>query len=1102
MPSDTMESSSKRRKIGHEGIGIRHSGLIDFESRNTARVNAASTFVLQTDELLKEAKPNYEKALHGVDGQLHRLKSIIDSIEPHDPKPISEATIKFEKEHRIVIPFPEPKPAKDAPYKVSYAPPSQCNVVGSYVSRTMIKTQSEFGIDMVIQMPATLFQEKDYTNMRYFYRRAYYISYIAARVRKGFAEDMELSFENLNENPLLPIVVLRPKASSDGSDERETKRKVKKSSYTIKLIPCAPDDLFPWSKVTPKSNNNRLGEVDEKKATQTATPFYNSTLNAERTFIPYLRLLTHIKKECPAFPDACILGRTWLQQRGFGSAISQGGFGHFEWAAMIALLLQTGGRNGQAALSTSLSSTELFKSALQFLSATDLSKKPYTFGSSSVSVDTVREAGPVMFDPVRQLNLLFKMTPWSATLLQTYARSTTDLLADVMADKFDPTFIIKADVPFQTFDVIFEIQSSDVAKFSETADRRGVVANFCLEAYKHLKRAYGDRAQLVQFQLPQRGHWSLSKPPAKEVLRVLIGVIFDAAHMPRQMEFGPPAEEQKEAAKFRQFWGDKAELRRFKDGSILECVEWSSKLPLQICEEITHYTLQRHLKISKHQVTTIGGAFSSIISLSHLDKSAFDSARQAFQDFERDIRNLEELPLHIRQLSPTSSSARYASIEPPLVGYHKGSIELMDVNLYFEASSKWPENLTAIQEAKVEFLLDIDRRLRKANDKISTYLGRENKELGIENLAFLDIIYENGAAYRLRIHCDLEEKLLERQVKNKTLEPRVREEAEEAFVKLNWLYNTLPLHTQTIATFCTRFPPLSSTIRLVKHWFNCHKLTGHIREELIELFVLHAFLQPYPWKQPSSVVTGLLRTLFFLSKWDWRDEALIIDTGEDLSEDDRSSLHHELQTWRKRDPNMNDKVMCVATSHDQSGLAYTRNGPSKLVASRMTHLAKAACKLVREKGIRLDPSLLFEAALQDYDVLFHLSSKSVKSIVRETAVESGGRKQSQFKNLDALTASVPLPIRAHPTNVFLEELERVYEDTLLFFKGSADDGVVAALWNPRLQKQKFRAGLPYNFHSVKGDGDQVEVNRKAILLEIARAGGDMIKKIEVADEDE
>ncbi|KAK5995751.1 U3 small nucleolar RNA-associated 22-like protein [Cladobotryum mycophilum] len=1094
-----MESSFKRRKIEHASIGLRHGALIDFESRNSARVSTASTFVLQTDELLKEAKLDYDKAFSDVNNQLHKLKSLIDSIDPHDPILISKATSEFEKQHRIVIPYPDPKPAKDAPYKVSYAKPSQCNVVGSYVSRTMVKTQPDVGIDMVVQMPKSLFQDKDYMNLRYFYRRAYYIAYISAHVRKELGESMDLCFENLHENPLLPVLVLRPRVSDDAT-RKPSKKGSQKSNYTIKIIPCAPDDLFPWSKTTPTSNNNRSGEANEKQGT--ATPFYNSTLNAERTFISYLRLLTHTKNECLAFPDACILGRIWLQQRGFGSSISQGGFGHFEWAVMIALLLQTGGRNGQAALSTSLSSTELFKATLQFLSTTDLSKKPFAFGSSKVETDDIREAGPVMFDPTRQLNILAKMSPWSANMLQFYAKSTMDLLADETTDKFESTFITKADIPLQVSDVVFEIQGCDTTKAGETADRRSPTWNICLDAHKQLKRAYGNRAQLVNFQVPKKESWVLSKPRPDDAMYALVGVMFDSANMSRQMELGPPAEEQKEAARFRQFWGEKSELRRFKDGSILECVEWSAKLPLQICEEITHYILQRHLKITKNHISTIGRDFSSIISFSHLDKTAFDSARQAFQNFERDIRNLEEMPLHIRQLSPISPLARYASIQPPLVGFHQGTIDPIDVNLYFEASSKWPENLTAIQEAKIEFLLDIDKRLRKAHEKITTYLGRENQELGIENLAYLDIVYENGTAFRLRIHCDLEETLLDRQVKNKTLEGRVRGEYEDAFDRFNWLYTTLPLHNQTIATFCTRLHPLSQTIRLVKHWFDSHKLSGHIREELIELFALHAFLQPYPWKQPSSVMTGFLRTLFFLSKWDWRDEPLIVDTAEDLSEAGRSAVRSELQSWRKRDPNMNHAVMIVATSHDQSGLAYTRSGPSKLVASRMTRLAKAACKIVREEGIHLDPSLLFETALQDYDVLFHLSSKAVKGIVRESATGAGAGKHSQFKNLDASLGKVPLPIRAHPVDVLVEELGRVYADTLIFFRGNTDDTTLAAIWHPTLRKQKFRAGLGYNFHAVEGE-DQVEINRNAVLLEIARVGGDIIKKIEVADgEDE
>lgn len=84
-----MQSNFKRRKLDHSRPGLRHDALIDFEARSSARVSTASTFVLQTDELLKEAKLDYGKALKGVDDHLHRLKEAIGSAAPHDPVPVS-----------------------------------------------------------------------------------------------------------------------------------------------------------------------------------------------------------------------------------------------------------------------------------------------------------------------------------------------------------------------------------------------------------------------------------------------------------------------------------------------------------------------------------------------------------------------------------------------------------------------------------------------------------------------------------------------------------------------------------------------------------------------------------------------------------------------------------------------------------------------------------------------------------------------------------------------------------------------------------------------------------------------------------------------------
>ncbi|ROT42737.1 pre-rRNA processing protein Utp22 [Sodiomyces alkalinus F11] len=1093
-----MESSHspKRRKVSSTGDTL--------SSRNATALATASPFVLQTEELLKEVKVDYSTAFKDADALLKQLKDVIEGIPSLDPVPISDATQKFQKKHQIKIPYPDPRPAADAPYKLACAKPISFNVVGSYVSKTMTKAQPLKAIDMIVQMPQSLFQEKDFQNMRYFYRRAYYIANIAAGVRSKMGSSVQLEFDNLNENNLLPILSIRPTGaevdsetnSANGDDDKQP------VDYTIRVIPCAPEGLFPKSKLLPSTNSVKLGQADMP------TPFYNSTIKAEEIFVTYLRVLARARNQCAAFSDACILGRVWLQQRGLGGSISKGGFGHFEWAIIMALLLQKGGRNGQPALSSALSSTELFKATIQFLASTDFVKEPFVFGTYPRGSDAIREQGPVMFDVDRELNVLYKMSPWSASLLQYHASSTLELLSSSFSDPFEATFITKTDVVLQLFDAVIHVDDIDLERNAAASDRRGPVWNFSLKAYTTLQRALSDRASLIHIQTPSYSPWLITSVHPSDAVHILIGVVFNPANMGRAMEYGPSAEARKEAAKFRQFWGDKSELRRFKDGSILECVAWNDKSAAGICEEIVRYTLKLHLDVSPDTLRFQGSQIPAGLDFTPVDKDAFDMARRAFQTLEHDIRSLEGMPLSVRRLAPVVSELRYASVKAPAIGFHTEVVPPMDVHLSFEASSRWPENIVAIQEAKIDFLLDIDRRLRAANDSITTVLGRDNALKESDNLAYLDVVYDNGAAFRLRIHADLEDTLLDRQVKNKTLDPYIRAEAEDALFSLNWYHKLLPLHTQSVASLCTRIAPLSPTIRMVKHWFNAHKLANHISEELIELLVLHVFLQPEPWKIPSSAQTGFLRTLFFLSRWDWRADPLVVDFSDELSHDDHNAVRRHLEAWRVRDPNMNRAVLFVSTNHDTEGLSYTRGGPSKLAATRMTRLAKAASRLVRDRGVDLDMDELFEPSLRDYDVLFHVSSSQVRRVLRNVMVasSSGAVRHSIFKNLDERTGSVPTPAARHPLDVLFAELELVYQDSLIFFRGGQGDATVGAIWQPKLRTQEFRVGLPFNFHKVDGEGaqdgeaesDAVEINKEAVLLEIARIGGELIKRIEVS----
>lgn len=115
----------------------------------------------------------------------------------------------MQKSHKIIVPYPEPKPDKATAYKLAYAAPSDVNVVGSYPLKTMTKSDRTLVVDLVVTMPTSILQEKDYLNHRYFYKRAYYLACIAAGLQSDDEESFELNFENLHGNDLQPVLIVK-----------------------------------------------------------------------------------------------------------------------------------------------------------------------------------------------------------------------------------------------------------------------------------------------------------------------------------------------------------------------------------------------------------------------------------------------------------------------------------------------------------------------------------------------------------------------------------------------------------------------------------------------------------------------------------------------------------------------------------------------------------------------------------------------------------------------------------------------------------------------------------------------------------------------------
>lgn len=823
------------------------------------------------------------------------------------------------------------------------------------------------------------------------------------------------------------------------------------------------------------------------------TPFYNASLRSECSSLAYLKYLHASSLQSDGFSDACQLGSVWLRQRGLDRE-----FGAFEWACTMALLMQGGGTQGKPMLSRGYDSCQLFKATLQCLSLRDLVVSPVFVHSGSITL--IDHHGPMLFDGKRGLNILYKMTPWSYAILRHEAGITLQLLNDPLLDQFDACFIAKVDDPLQRFDCVIKMRPKQVPiPTTPVADALNDETCFGQRVHNALITGLGDRIRLLSVQLPPILPWNATAPQesAKGLRQIQIGLLLDPDNISRTVDRGPSAEDKVGAARFRNFWGEKAELRRFKDGSILESLIWSTSNPKDnVLKLVVAYVVRRHLGGDAVDILElIGDTYDRLLPNSVInDRSThFQPLMIAFESLEKEVRALEGLPLQIRQISAADARLRYSSLRIPALHPFQSQMEPANICIQFEGSARWPDDITAVQRTKIAFLLKIGELLEESTNGLITRLGLENCNQRLLNIAFLDIHYPSGAFFRLRIHHEREVNLLERVLKDASQTTASREETASAFSTYKRDFVHGPIHTQAIRTLSTRFPLLSPSMRLMKKWRDSHMLSSHLSDELIELLTVRIFVHPYPWSVPGSVMTAFLRTLTFVSKWDWQNEPLIVDFNGEMTSPEIEAINLRFEAWRKIDPAMNRISIFAASNLDPSGITWTEIGPSKVVAARLTSLAKAACGMMKEQGTNLEPEALFVASMTDYDFVIHLNPRS-------TRTNSGGKRLSTFKNLPIQSDQVKSLSGFDPVQLFLGELRVMYGSNVLFFSNEYGGSLIAGLWNPQTGPRPWKVNLPYSTKPIVRTGEedpQISINKAATLHAIARLGGDMISGIEL-----
>lgn len=465
---------------------------------------------------------------------------------------------------------------------------------------------------------------------------------------------------------------------------------------------------------------------------------------------------------------------------------------------------------------------------------------------------------------------------------------------------------------------------------------------------------------------------------------IFVGIVHDPQHAFRLVDHGPAAGEQDQAIldQFRELWGDKAELRRFKDGRIVESIVWevtTADERAHVPSMIVRHLLQRHFNIKEDDIETWQTSFDSLLRLppsisreyiSSGVSTGFKGAITAFDNLVKSIKKLDDdLPLALLTVSPVSEALRYTSVFSPvplptslasLLPPNARYLAPIEIVIEFEKSSKWPDDLRAVQSIKLAFF---ERLASALMDSVEGLTAKVVVGDGVNNSPILDkssleIVTPEGWAFTARIWHDREINLLDQVIggeaallphivrkkdnKKKSAEYYEALQAKEVYLRR---YIHAPRHHRAIAALSHHYSAFSGTVRLVKRWLASHWLLhSHVSEEVVELICASFFIasgrtinpntdteQTIQHLVPASKERGFAFVVKFLKDWKWEDGLFVPLYGANPAPSDEPSFPKAgaASVWK------------VTTEHDNDGHVWTSNGPDLVVARRLRALAEA-----------------------------------------------------------------------------------------------------------------------------------------------------------------
>ena len=592
--------------------------------------------------------------------------------------------------------------------------------------------------------------------------------------------------------------------------------------------------------------------------------------------------------------------------------------------------------------------------------------------------------------------------------------------------------------------------------------------------FKTFEEGLEGRVSALQWESPSFSSWALSESSAplllasrKDGATLGYNLIYEVAT--KKIEMGPPANHADLSQLFREFWGEKAELRRFRDGSIVECVYWErpGHQLTHIVKDIAHYLLHFHFGVNSTRLNYLLDQLDDLIVSSKSNPlSPVPQLQGTFQDLSEKLKNLKRIPLHILNLHPLSQAFSGTSLFTPhphpflLQLPHKrhssACVPSFLVGVEMEPSSQWPRDFEAVEKVKQAFYLHISSELEKQHGIKSVV---SDKSL---------LLQHSGYVFRLFI-------LHKNQVSLAKEEGRVLESN-----SLKRLIEFTPVHISALRDLGFRFPAFPDTVRLAKRFYHAHLFSHKLDDTLIELLTAFVFLRfslegrtsPFAsaissgqqsYSPPSSPLIGFLRFLELVSEFDFESHPLVLDFN--------GSIVIESTNFLKQFENSSiksDGLPFIVTNYQFSPLQHNL---TPLIFQRMRTFAKKALKVVKKNVEEklLSGSLrasaldcVFVTSLEEYDAVIHLKPEMLPNYEHSVQVRKGLSNNvanffevDNFKNIRPMNDNnvfSTLLVDFSPAEEYLKLVESLLGRYALFFFDKHGGSNVGVVW----KKEAFK----------------------------------------------